>query len=210
MAMNRSFLACGLLTGSLTAGVFAARTPLRVLARQQTPAPSSTAQLQPTEEKPLIAFEPHHATAFHTSDRCVACHNGMTSAKGEPYSIGFDWQASVMANAARDPYWQGSIRRETIDHPESSQFIQSASPTATSTGIRTSSRASRSRSSQTRPHSFSAPPRTASPALSATRSTKTSSAIPPRSAATSSSTALYTSTSVPNTARSTPTTATGR
>ncbi len=121
--MNRSLLASALLTGSLLAAIFAARAPLPVLARQQT-APTSTAQLQPTEEKPLIAFKPHQVTAFHTSDRCVACHNGMTSANGEDFSIGFDWQASIMANSSRDPYWQGSVRRETIDHPESKQFIQ--------------------------------------------------------------------------------------
>jgi hypothetical protein len=29
-----------------------------------------------------------------------------------------------MANSARDPYWQGSVRRETLDHPESSAVIQ--------------------------------------------------------------------------------------
>src|SRR5947209_6668522 len=29
-----------------------------------------------------------------------------------------------MANAGRDPYWQGSVRRETIDHPEDSAAIQ--------------------------------------------------------------------------------------
>jgi cytochrome c551/c552 len=121
--MNRSFLASALLAGSLLAAIFAARALLPVFARQQT-APTSAAQLQPTEEKPLVAFKPHQATAFHTSDRCVACHNGMTSANGEDFSIGFDWQASIMANASRDPYWQGSVRRESIDHPESKQFIQ--------------------------------------------------------------------------------------
>jgi hypothetical protein len=29
-----------------------------------------------------------------------------------------------MANSARDPYWQGSVRRETIDHPQASGDIQ--------------------------------------------------------------------------------------
>ena len=29
-----------------------------------------------------------------------------------------------MANSARDPYWQGSVRRETIDHPESKAAIE--------------------------------------------------------------------------------------
>ncbi|MBN1940131.1 MAG: hypothetical protein JW843_11125 [Candidatus Aminicenantes bacterium] len=55
---------------------------------------------------------------FITSDRCLACHNGLTSPKGEDISIGTDWRASMMANAARDPYWQASIRRETLANPK--------------------------------------------------------------------------------------------
>jgi hypothetical protein len=61
---------------------------------------------------------------FHTSDRCLACHNGLTTASGKDISIGFDWRASIMANSSRDPYWQGSVRRESIDHPESKADIE--------------------------------------------------------------------------------------
>jgi hypothetical protein len=61
---------------------------------------------------------------FHTSDRCVACHNGMRTKSGEDISIGFDWRASMMANSARDPYWQGSVRRESLDHPEAKPAIE--------------------------------------------------------------------------------------
>ena len=61
---------------------------------------------------------------FHTADRCVACHNGMKTKAGDDFSIGLDWRASIMANSARDPYWQGSVRREITDHPESSGIIQ--------------------------------------------------------------------------------------
>ncbi|HOK46430.1 MAG TPA: hypothetical protein PLA43_16035 [Bryobacteraceae bacterium] len=64
--------------------------------------------------------EPRGKTApiFQTSDRCVACHNGITTKKGEDVSIGFDWRPTMMANSARDPYWQAAVRRETMDHPE--------------------------------------------------------------------------------------------
>ena len=62
--------------------------------------------------------------SFHTSDRCLACHNGLTAPSGKDISIGFDWRASIMGNSSRDPYWQGSLRRETIDHPESQAAIQ--------------------------------------------------------------------------------------
>jgi hypothetical protein len=62
--------------------------------------------------------------AFRTSDRCVACHNGMKTKSGEDFSIGLDWRASIMANSARDPYWQASVRREITDHPEARAEIE--------------------------------------------------------------------------------------
>lgn len=56
-------------------------------------------------------------TRFVPADRCVACHNGLTTISGRDASIGFDWRASMMANSSRDPYWQAGVRREILDHP---------------------------------------------------------------------------------------------
>ncbi len=61
---------------------------------------------------------------FHTSDRCLACHNGLKTPTGEDVSIGFAWRSSIMGNSARDPYWQASVRREDIDHPEARGEIE--------------------------------------------------------------------------------------
>lgn len=64
------------------------------------------------------------APQFQTSDRCIACHNGLTSGSGEDVSIGFLWRASMMANSSRDPYWQASTRREITEHPDSKAEIE--------------------------------------------------------------------------------------
>jgi hypothetical protein len=61
---------------------------------------------------------------FQTSDRCFACHNSLSTSQGEDISIGFAWRASMMANSARDPYWQAGVRRETIDHPQAKGAIE--------------------------------------------------------------------------------------
>lgn len=61
---------------------------------------------------------------FHTSDRCLACHKGVTAPDGRDISIGYAWRASMMANSARDPYWHASVRRETIDHPSAGAVIE--------------------------------------------------------------------------------------
>lgn len=108
----------GLLAGTLLISI-----PLVMASQQASQQPSATGQKN-TAEKPIVTYKYHDSTAFHTSDRCVACHNGMKTSTGEDYSIGSDWEASAMANSSRDPYWQGSIRRETMDHPEDSNFIQ--------------------------------------------------------------------------------------
>ncbi|HMF01272.1 MAG TPA: hypothetical protein VKK06_15390, partial [Terriglobia bacterium] len=63
-------------------------------------------QAAESERKPKIDL-------FQTSDRCFACHNGLSTSAGEDISIGFAWRASIMANSARDPYWQAGVRRET-------------------------------------------------------------------------------------------------
>lgn len=61
---------------------------------------------------------------FRTSDRCSTCHSALKSSKGETVSISGDWSASIMANSARDPYWQGSVQREVSDHAAVSAAIQ--------------------------------------------------------------------------------------
>lgn len=68
---------------------------------------------------------PHAATGLFThSDNCIACHNNLSTPSGEDVSIGTAWRSTIMANAARDPYFHASVRRETLDHPARSRDIQ--------------------------------------------------------------------------------------
>ena len=66
----------------------------------------------------------HTGPLFSSSDECLACHNNLTAASGEDVSIGASWRGSMMANAARDPYFLASLRRETIDHAAHAGEIQ--------------------------------------------------------------------------------------
>lgn len=61
---------------------------------------------------------------FTTHADCIACHNGLTDATGDDVSIGASWRASMMANSARDPYWQAGVRAEILDHPELQAAIE--------------------------------------------------------------------------------------
>ncbi|MGE0159030.1 MAG: hypothetical protein AB7T31_06415 [Gemmatimonadales bacterium] len=73
---------------------------------------------------PRAAEQQAASALFPTSDRCLACHKGITTSTGEDVSIGFSWRASMMANSARDPYWQAAVRRELIDHPQATEVIE--------------------------------------------------------------------------------------
>src|SRR5438876_4199652 len=61
---------------------------------------------------------------FQTSDRCIACHNGLFTKSGEDISIGFDWRPTMMANSSRDPYWQARVKRESMDHSSARRAIE--------------------------------------------------------------------------------------
>ncbi|MBV9503658.1 MAG: hypothetical protein JO323_01495 [Acidobacteriia bacterium] len=93
----------------MTRRVSAALTALLLFTVLRTAAGARRKELQPR---------------FQTSDRCMVCHNGLQTPSGEDISIGFNWRASIMANSSRDPYWQASVRRETIDHPNRKADIE--------------------------------------------------------------------------------------
>ncbi|MBN1570900.1 MAG: hypothetical protein JXA73_23870 [Acidobacteria bacterium] len=61
---------------------------------------------------------------FQTSDRCEVCHNSLSTRAGEDTSFGLAWRPTMMANSARDPYWQAAVRREVMDHAESRAAIE--------------------------------------------------------------------------------------
>lgn len=70
--------------------------------------------------------EPGGGTApwLRAGTSCMVCHDRITTSAGEDVSFGTLWQASMMANSARDPYWQASVRREAFDHPGASSAIE--------------------------------------------------------------------------------------
>jgi hypothetical protein len=76
--------------------------------RPADPAQSPRRALQPDARSLRSMFAP--------SSDCVACHNNLVTPSGEDVSIGASWRGTMMANSARDPYVQASVRREVIDH----------------------------------------------------------------------------------------------
>lgn len=80
--------------------------------------------LQSASPQSVIAMHADPDVLFKTGGSCMPCHNSLTAPSGEDVSIGFNWRASLMANSARDPYWQAAVRRETMDHPTAAAEIE--------------------------------------------------------------------------------------
>jgi hypothetical protein len=88
-------------------------------------APRAAQVTTDTVERGTRATRAHlDLSLFSHSANCVACHNNLMTPSGEDVSIGATWRSTMMANSARDPYWQAGVRRETIDHPMHSAAIQ--------------------------------------------------------------------------------------
>jgi hypothetical protein len=101
--------------------VFAATATLLVCVLAGMP---RAAQTGPRETAASGARAHQHLSLFTHSENCLACHNNLQAPSGEDVSIGSTWRSTMMANSGRDPYWQASVRRETLDHPAQSATIQ--------------------------------------------------------------------------------------
>lgn len=104
----------GKVASGLAAIVWA--SSLLVAAERAPEAPQAQATSPHAGITPAALFEP--------GDTCMVCHNNLVTRTGEDVSIGADWRASMMANSARDPYWQAAVRRETMDHPAARETIE--------------------------------------------------------------------------------------
>ena len=83
-------------------------------ATSQTP---TLAEIQPDELHHAVWQEEAENDYFVTSPICGECHSGIVDETGTDLSFDVAWRSSVMANAANDPYWLASVRKETLANP---------------------------------------------------------------------------------------------
>lgn len=61
---------------------------------------------------------------FAGSGLCAVCHTAMTDSAGANVSIDIAWRTTMMANSARDPYFQASVRGEILSNPSLQGVIE--------------------------------------------------------------------------------------
>lgn len=86
-----------------------------------TPSPETAATA--TQARPALpAFDAaelpkDHGAVMNGSGSCTICHNTMIDEAGNDVSTNKLWGSSMMANAARDPYWQATVESEVTINP---------------------------------------------------------------------------------------------
>jgi len=95
-----------------------------------TPPPTATAILPPTQDitskiiHPGLPLLVGRGELFSTSGACAICHTGLVDETGVDASIDTNWRSTMMANAARDPYFLASVRGEVLANPELGPIIE--------------------------------------------------------------------------------------
>ena len=95
-----------------------------------TPPPSATPMMaetgvpEPGTSHPGRPLPVDAGELFSTSGACAICHNNMTDDSRADVSLDTYWRATMMANAARDPYWLASVRYEVLLNPDLQQTIE--------------------------------------------------------------------------------------
>ncbi len=85
--------------------------------------PTEAPTTEPVSAAPML-LPAERAEFFSTSGVCAVCHVNMTDEAGNDVSLDSQWRSSMMANAARDPYWQAGVRNEVLMNPDYADFIQ--------------------------------------------------------------------------------------
>ena len=122
-------LALLLLAAGCTAGGISPTSSPGPLRPTRTAPPSATPANTPTVAPAEggtagRALPPDHGLYFAASGSCAVCHENLTDDGGADVSIGAEWRGSLMANSARDPYWQASVRAEIEAQPELRETIE--------------------------------------------------------------------------------------
>ncbi|MHB8809161.1 MAG: hypothetical protein ACYC9M_04020 [Desulfobulbaceae bacterium] len=75
----------------------------------------------PAEGKPLTDFT---SADFSGSHVCFNCHHLLVDGQGNDVSILSHWRSTMMANAAKDPFWQAKVQSEVRRNPALKKVIE--------------------------------------------------------------------------------------
>jgi hypothetical protein len=84
----------------------------------------------PATVSPTVANHPGLDLVDFTSDNfvgsgnCALCHSNLTDQAGNDVSNDSHWRSAMMANSARDPFWQAKVSSEVTRNPDLKDVIE--------------------------------------------------------------------------------------
>lgn len=103
----------------------AAATPTRAEPTRTPPPPATPIPtIRSVPEQAGLELSQERGRYFAASGVCSLCHQYMLDDAGTDVSIAGHWRSSMMANSARDPFWQASLVRELRDQPDQTAEVE--------------------------------------------------------------------------------------
>jgi hypothetical protein len=87
-------------------------------------------QAEPTTGIPFVEYHPGLELAVFVSDNfvgssnCAICHSNLVDQAGNDVSMDSHWRSAMMANSAKDPFWQATVSSEVRRNPELREVIE--------------------------------------------------------------------------------------
>jgi hypothetical protein len=85
---------------------------------------------EPTAGIPTVAYHTGLGLAIFASNNfvgsgnCAVCHSNLSDQAGNDVSMDSHWRSAMMANSARDPFWQAKVSSEVTRNPELGDVIE--------------------------------------------------------------------------------------
>jgi hypothetical protein len=87
----------------------------------QEPSPAPETPVSPADAHALLQYQGDY---FVTAGNCAFCHTSLLDDQGRDVSIDSHWRSTMMANAARDPYYRATVRSEVTAFSEHQAAIE--------------------------------------------------------------------------------------
>ncbi|MDD2251894.1 MAG: hypothetical protein WCS74_02145 [Dehalococcoidales bacterium] len=114
-----------LVVGSVTACGPGEKTSTPATSTMPTSTPQTTTSLPTsTVPHPGLALVNFDSGSFAGSSNCALCHSSLQDEVGNDVSMDSHWRSTMMANAARDPYYRAKVSAEIKNAPHLQEVIE--------------------------------------------------------------------------------------
>jgi len=90
----------------------------------ETPSSESATAVPMVADYPGLELAIFASDNFVGSGNCAVCHSALLDENGNDVSNDSHWRSAIMANSAKDPFWQAKVSSEFVRNPELKAVIE--------------------------------------------------------------------------------------